>query len=972
MADLKAQLEISADASGVEAGITKAKRSLATLGETAKREGAKAAEGLEGIGEGGTSASAKVDTATRNMIGSIQRTTAALEAGSRTGSKYFETLAAQRGVNVDALRPYLDQLDAVAAKQKTATAALAASSPTLQKVGISAAQTAAALRGVPAQFTDIVTSLQGGQAPLTVFLQQGGQLKDMFGGLGPAARALGGYVVGLVNPLTLAAAAAAALGVAYFQGSRESDNFAKALILSGNATGTTVGQLNEMAKAIDRVTGTQAGAAEALAQFAADGNVASTNIERFTTVALKLEKEAGQAVKDTVKQFAELAKDPVSASIKLNETTRFLTATVYDQIKALEEQGRTADAAAVAQAAYADTLDSRLGTLTNRLGVFQRAWRMLGSDAKDAWDLMLGIGRADTLQEKVSAAQVELGKRMERGALNSTTGDAYEKGNQALRERVATMQESIKLENRAADAQRAAAEQVKNRIAFDKEAEKYQTKAVRRAEELARANVLADKAGASAAERAKVIAGIEEKYKDKKVASTARVDGAAQANLDIADIKARAAELTNTLANTERVLEAQRSAGLINETAYYSEKKRLLAANVAAQTDALTAENARLSKDKLNTKDGLDRDRKILENQQRLSKLTADASTAQTVLELQEAAAMRTRASALLSARQAAQDYFDTLNKQQEREAQGYGKGNAKRNIEAGVSQIEDRYSGQRRDLDNNRAQLELEGKFTDESRKQYADRLAIINEFQAKSVASWLSTAARIEDSQRDWMKGLSEGLANYLDETSKIGKQVEATFTSAFQGLDEALASFVVTGKLNIKSLADSIIKDLARIAIKQNVTGPLASALSGFFGGFTGGGSVVKNANGGVYNSPGLSAYSGQVVSKPTVFPFAKGIGLMGEAGEEAILPLRRGADGKLGVSAGGGGGAPEVHIHNSGEPVAAEVQQSQNADGGMRLDVILKALKTDIAGDINSGTGQVGRAMQNRFGTKTATR
>jgi phage-related minor tail protein len=106
------------------------------------------------------------------------------------------------------------------------------------------------LRGVPAQFTDIVTSIAGGQKPLTVFLQQGGQLKDMFGGAGNAARALGGYVVGLINPFTLAAAAAGALGVAYYQGSKEADALARAIIMTGNAAGASVGQLQDMARAV--------------------------------------------------------------------------------------------------------------------------------------------------------------------------------------------------------------------------------------------------------------------------------------------------------------------------------------------------------------------------------------------------------------------------------------------------------------------------------------------------------------------------------------------------------------------------------------------------------------------------------------------------------------------------------------------------------------------------------------------------
>ncbi len=106
---------------------------------------------------------------------------------------------------------------------------------TAGKAGVSSRQAAYQMRMIPAQMTDIAVSLAGGQSPLMVLLQQGGQLKDMFGGIGPAARAVGTYVGGLVNPLTAAAAAAGALAVAYYQGSEEQEQFYKTLVLTGNA-----------------------------------------------------------------------------------------------------------------------------------------------------------------------------------------------------------------------------------------------------------------------------------------------------------------------------------------------------------------------------------------------------------------------------------------------------------------------------------------------------------------------------------------------------------------------------------------------------------------------------------------------------------------------------------------------------------------------------------------------------------------
>ena len=279
----------------------------------------------------------------------------------------------------------------------------------LQKGEISARQMAFALRGVPMQFTDIVTSLQAGQNPMTVFLQQGGQLKDMFGGAGIAAKAMGGYVMGLINPFSVAAAGAAVLGAAYYQGARESSAYTKAIVMSGNAMGTTSGQLKDMAQNVAASTGATVGAAAAtLVQLASAGGIATDKIERITGLALAMEKQAGVAVADTVKQFSELGKDPVKASEKLSETTNFLTASVYSQIKALQDQGDAAGAASLAQTALADHKAVQNAELVRDLGVIETGWNLVTGAAKATWDAMLGIGRSESIAAKIAELQAQV------------------------------------------------------------------------------------------------------------------------------------------------------------------------------------------------------------------------------------------------------------------------------------------------------------------------------------------------------------------------------------------------------------------------------------------------------------------------------------------------------------------------------------------------------------------------------------
>ncbi|CAN7521295.1 phage tail tape measure protein [Acidovorax sp. LjRoot74] len=118
--DLSTEIKIGADASGVEAGVGKAKRSLASLGQAADQVGKAGGEGILKIGAGGEAAARRVEAATKNTIASIQRQIAAFEAGGTASRQYQESLARMRGIDTNALKPYLDQLDAARAKAEAA------------------------------------------------------------------------------------------------------------------------------------------------------------------------------------------------------------------------------------------------------------------------------------------------------------------------------------------------------------------------------------------------------------------------------------------------------------------------------------------------------------------------------------------------------------------------------------------------------------------------------------------------------------------------------------------------------------------------------------------------------------------------------------------------------------------------------------------------------------------------------------
>lgn len=607
MSDLKAQLEIAADASGVEAGVSKAKRSLADLGVTGAAAGKQVGAALSAAGDGGTEAAAKVGAASRSIVdsmakvgaaggktgsplapagagadeaakkverasasikASIERVTASQLAGSKTSSEFYTFLAKQRGVDPATLKPYLDALDAANAKTKS--------------VGISAGQTAAALRSVPAQFTDIATSLAGGQSPLQVLFQQGGQLKDMFGGIGPAARALGGYIGGLINPLTVAGAAAGVLALAYSQGADESIAFSKSLILTGNAAGTTAGRLADSARNVAGIVGTVGKAAEVLDQLAAAPNINPRGFEQYAAAAIRMERATGVATAETVKNLADLGESPLAAALKLNKGVNFLTASVYQQIKALQDSGREADAAAVAQTAYAEALSSRAGEIESQLGILSKGWRSIKDAAGEAWDAMLNIGRAETLGDRIAAAQKrvdDLAQHLAKGGRKGWFGERVDDGSaeqlDAARAELASLQVSSAAVDTAAKAQADAAALIKARAAFDDAGKQYVTGLKKLNQDIEQARNIGKAAGATPQEISVRVADIRFKF------DLAQYE--ADAGLKIAIGKAAADAEVRQQEVAQRRLEAQRNIGAVSERAAAEASLAIETARLASQ-----------------------------------------------------------------------------------------------------------------------------------------------------------------------------------------------------------------------------------------------------------------------------------------------------------------------------------------------------------------------------------------------------
>ncbi|ENY6013087.1 phage tail tape measure protein [Escherichia coli] len=202
----------------------------------------------------------------------------------------------------------------------------------------------------------------------------------------------------------------------------------------------------------------------------------------------------------------------------------------------------------------------------------------------------------------------------------------------------------------------------------------------------------------------------------------------------------------------------------------------------------------------------------------------------------------------------------------------------------------------------------------------------------------------AKADALRSDWNAGLQEGLTNWADSATDYASQAADAVVSTMDGLVSNISDALAGNVVDWRNWGSSVLQEVSKILMNAAIVNGLKSlskSMSGA-GGWLGTvgdwlSGAVANAKGGVYTSANLSAYSNTIVDTPTYFAFAKGAGLMGEAGPEAIMPLTRAADGSLGVRAignvNGGGGfvySPVYHISIQNKGSNGEID-TQSARG-----------------------------------------
>lgn len=655
--------------------------------------------------------------------------------------------------------------------------------PAMDKAAVSAKQLQFATRQLPAQFTDIFTGLASGQAPLQVLIQQGGQLKDTFGGVGPALRASVGYIAGLINPITLVAAAVAGLGVAYFKGAQESVEFNKALILTGNYANTTADALADMAAQMDSIAGvTTRSASAALAEVASTGRFTADQIGLVATAAENMRAGTGKAVEDTVKEFVRLRDDPVRAILQLNETYHFLTRSTYDQIKALQEQGREADAATVAIEAYAGAINDRIPRLTENLGLLERAWRGIKGAASEAWDEMLVIGRKTTptdLRGDISMWQADIARNPQMSAVQRAAREQQIRHAQAEIQRLSRPRaqfieagSGIVPPARTVDSNALRA-QIKAQEEFDRLRVSNLSKAAKLEEEIADIRKKGLAAGKSEAEIQKTIADARARYTES-LAKGSRGGTKADPSASILQQLRTQIALNEEQATSEKNLtESQRLRIRVTEQletlgGKVSASRR---AEIQAELERLNTTDAAVQK----AKEQIQVETSLLRLREQIARTEAARAQANRV----DLLGIGRGAQEVERQRRALDIEYDYQNELRELYRQA---AREKRQV---TQQEEDELSASR-------------DRMLDMERDYYAQRDAM----------------------QADWKNGAVRAFEDYMAEANDVAGRTAEAIDGVLNSLQGTFEEFFRTGKLDWKGFLDDINAELARFFSQQLV--------------------------------------------------------------------------------------------------------------------------------------------------------
>ncbi len=870
-------------------------------------------------------------------------------------------------------------------------------------LGISAGQTAQAMRQLPAQFTDIFTSLQGGMPFFTVLVQQGGQIKDSFGGVEPALKGVSSALLGLVNPYTVAAAAVGLVVFAWYDAEKQAEAYTKALVLSRNEAAATTLTLTTLAQRTSEALQVTAGAGAEVAQaIGSNGRIAVQNMQDVAVAAVAMKEVTGQAIEDTVALYGKLAQDPLKNAQKLNEQVNFMTVALYEQVKALQEQGRNQDAATVITRAAADETVMALAKVRASQNWLGRGWDELMVKSSRAWAVMqnnMGFGpQADQLQKMLADNRRDLARLNalaasdDPRAQNPMVISALEKDVKDRSAKIKALATDLIKERKDAEVKAAQAASTDFVAEMDTIIGAQASKEDKKREEVqringeaevarrkAQASGLLDEVRAIEERRSAAVAAIEKKYKEKPKAGNGSATRAAGLQGYKDDLIAEQAQIT---AGTQ-LLRAQFSAREISASEYYSRMREFAQESTEAQARSLQQQIHYLQKQTVGGKEAIGVNRQIGELESRLAKVRIEGAAALDVLKTEEEKTAKARENAVKAYAGALDASNAALARQLATQAQRVGMGAREYEIQQRINDAIADEADKLRELSLQRNADQIDQvTFEEEKALLHAktlDRLQLIKDGYEE-----------LRRAEGNWLSGAAAAWANYQQEASNYAQQMGSAVGGVIGGFEDAWVKFTTTGKLSFSDLTRSVLADLARIAARQATMG-VANAFASMWGGgvtaagnqaVTSGTSSINNelfqkmrlgggyssggyTGNGAVNEPAGVVHKGEVVWSQADVARAGGVGIV-EAMRQGLRGYADGGPVGGGAPSGFSGGSINVRVLNAPEGTTASA--SRNEQGGFDIDVLLGQVDSFIGGRIAGGSGATYSGMKGRFGLK----
>ncbi|EIZ1454960.1 phage tail tape measure protein [Escherichia coli] len=665
-----------------------------------------------------------------------------------------------------------------------------------QKAGISVGQYKAAMRTLPAQFTDIATQLAGGQNPWLILLQQGGQVKDAFGGMIPMFRGLAGAITLPMVGVTSLAVATGALAYAWYQGDSTLSAFNKTLVLSGNQSGLTADRMLTLSRAGQAAGLTFNQASESLAALVNAGVRGGEQFDAINQSVARFASASGVEVDKVAEAFGKLTTDPTSGLMAMARQFRNVTAEQIAYVAQLQRSGDEAGALQAANDIATKGFDEQTRRLKENMGTLETWADKTGKAFKLMWDAILDIGRPESSADMLASAQKafdEADKKWQwyqsrsqrRGKTSSFRANLQgawdDRENARLGLAAATLQSDMEKAGELVARDRA--EREASQLKYTGEAQK-------------------------AYER--LLTPLE-KYTDRQE----------ELNNALKDGKILQADYNTLMAaakkDYESTLKKPKSSG-VKVSAGERQEDRAHAALLTLQAELRTLEKHAGANEKISQQR-----RDLWKAESQFAVLEEAAQRRQ--LSVQEKSLLAHKDETLEYKRQLAalgdkvtyQGRLNTLAQQADKFAQQQ---RAKRAaIDAKSRGLTDR---------------QAEREATEQRLKeQYGDNPLALNNVMSEQKKTWAA-----EDLLRgSWMAGLRSGWSEWKESATDSMSQVKSAATQTFDGIAQNMAAMLTGSEQNWRSFTRSVLSMMTEILLKQamvGIVGSIGSAIGGAVGG------------------------------------------------------------------------------------------------------------------------------------------